>query len=1058
MRLSRLELLAYGPFRGVTLDFEAPGLHIVFGRNEAGKSTTLRAIVGLLYGIDRTTPDAHVHKAGDLRIGGVIDGSDGRRVHFVRRKGNTNTLLDMAGRPFDEAQLEKLLGGVSQETFRHAFGLDHVTLEAGAKALLDGKGDLGESLFDASVGGGEVRRILAELTNEADRIYKPRASSLPLNEALKSFADAQKMVRERQSLPEAFVAQEKALEDATNERNVLVSSRSALVSRRSRIDRARRRIPLEGQRQRARDEAALFGPLAEQTARVFALKDRFVAYEKAVEQRRTHRAEAARLGDRFEEAARRAGLDPSAPAAMLRLDAKTEARVQSLLRERSTLTERLEASRIDIVRIEREVARLAEVDRPVSDGRDALAMVLDRARAFGDIELRQRTERARWGRRRTDLEAKAALLGAAPSDLDAFVTLRLPAVVTVSRLEARASEIEKTIARIDESAFSLEGDAASIAKQLASQTGDFAPPDAAALRLARDARDEAWRALGETSSIAARRSAEAVVERLVREADTIADRMIHEADRVTTLARLRSEAEVVSKQIDKLAREKERARSRREELEGELSALFAEAKIRPLGFSEMRHWLEHHAQIVDAYGSLREAEADLNEEAAKAEAVAKDLAEALVAAGDDGTNVSGTQRWTELVAMASRRLSMMEVAWRNAEEASKSLVELRAKLEERIAIRTRDEDAFALVLEKLEALVVPLGVHVNASGDEVNRALEALRELFILGDRRSDVEARARAADDDVRSFEADLSRAVADLATDLATMDLRDAAPLLFARARAADENAKQLVALGAQLDGDVEVVLDADERELLEDPERAARAERELVERIDELDRETTRLAERIGALRAGLERMRVDSHASEAAELAQQALARVREGAERWSRVKLAAALLSREIERYREEHQAPVLASSSLLFSRLTLGAFAGIKAGFDEKDRPCLRCVRADGATEVDVAGLSDGTRDQLYLSLRLASLLRRAEVRETMPLVLDDVLIQIDDQRASAALGVLAEVSHRMQVLFFTHHARLVELARARVPPSDLVVHELVSSTSAGEWVESTSN
>jgi len=62
-----------------------------------------------------------------------------------------------------------------------------------------------------------------------------------------------------------------------------------------------------------------------------------------------------------------------------------------------------------------------------------------------------------------------------------------------------------------------------------------------------------------------------------------------------------------------------------------------------------------------------------------------------------------------------------------------------------------------------------------------------------------------------------------------------------------------------------------------------------------------------------------------------------------------------------------------------------------------------------------------------------------------MPLVLDDVLIQLDDQRASAALGVLAEVSRTMQVLFFTHHARLVELARASVPASDLVVHELVS-------------
>ena len=246
-------------------------------------------------------------------------------------------------------------------------------------------------------------------------------------------------------------------------------------------------------------------------------------------------------------------------------------------------------------------------------------------------------------------------------------------------------------------------------------------------------------------------------------------------------------------------------------------------------------------------------------------------------------------------------------------------------------------------------------------------------------------------------------------------------------------------------QLASEGEVTLDEADRLLVLDPDAADRAEQELVERIEELEREASHLGERIGSLRSGLEAMRAESNAAEAAAAAQLHLARVRENAERWCRVKLAGHLLSREIERYREENQGPLLTTSSSFFSRLTLGAFAGIKAGFDDKDRPCLRCVRADGTTEVDVSGLSDGTRDQLYLSLRLASLVRRAEIAEPMPLVLDDVLIQLDDQRAAAALGVLAEVSRRMQVLFFTHHARLVDLARAAVAADELVVHKLSS-------------
>jgi uncharacterized protein YhaN len=93
--------------------------------------------------------------------------------------------------------------------------------------------------------------------------------------------------------------------------------------------------------------------------------------------------------------------------------------------------------------------------------------------------------------------------------------------------------------------------------------------------------------------------------------------------------------------------------------------------------------------------------------------------------------------------------------------------------------------------------------------------------------------------------------------------------------------------------------------------------------------------------------------------------------------------------------------------------------------------------------EVDVEGLSDGTRDQLYLALRLASLEHHARRGEPMPLVLDDILIHFDDDRARAALGALGEMAGCTQILFFTHHARLLELAREAVPAGTLREHRL---------------
>ncbi len=74
--------------------------------------------------------------------------------------------------------------------------------------------------------------------------------------------------------------------------------------------------------------------------------------------------------------------------------------------------------------------------------------------------------------------------------------------------------------------------------------------------------------------------------------------------------------------------------------------------------------------------------------------------------------------------------------------------------------------------------------------------------------------------------------------------------------------------------------------------------------------------------------------------------------------------------------------------------------------------------------------MSDGTRDHLSLSLRLASLEKYLETSEPMPFVVDDILVNFHDQRAAATLGALAELSKKTQVLFFTHHGRLVELAQ----------------------------
>ena len=77
--------------------------------------------------------------------------------------------------------------------------------------------------------------------------------------------------------------------------------------------------------------------------------------------------------------------------------------------------------------------------------------------------------------------------------------------------------------------------------------------------------------------------------------------------------------------------------------------------------------------------------------------------------------------------------------------------------------------------------------------------------------------------------------------------------------------------------------------------------------------------------------------------------------------------------------------------------------------------------------------LSEGTRDQLYLALRLAAIEAHAQGSPVLPFIGDDILQTFDDNRALATMRVLCELSATTQVILLTHHRHLVELA-SRLP------------------------
>ncbi len=155
MKILRLDLTAFGPFSNARLDLcgGCQGLHVVNGANDAGKSSSLRAITDLLYGIHSRTPDNFIHPYPRLRIGAQLQHSDGTVLEIVRRKSSKNSLFQGDdSTALDETELIRFMGDVDRELFHMMFGIDHERLRRGGEEIAQGAGRIGELLFAA--GGG----------------------------------------------------------------------------------------------------------------------------------------------------------------------------------------------------------------------------------------------------------------------------------------------------------------------------------------------------------------------------------------------------------------------------------------------------------------------------------------------------------------------------------------------------------------------------------------------------------------------------------------------------------------------------------------------------------------------------------------------------------------------------------------------------------------------------------------------------------------------------------------------------------------------------------------
>jgi uncharacterized protein YhaN len=245
VRLLSLELEKFGAFADLRIVFRRDArLHVVYGPNEAGKTSALAAIGALLFGVPERSPYAS-RFPGQLRVGAEIVAADGRSLKFQRRKGRKTTLLDSSGNPLPDDALAPFLGGLSQEVFERSFGLDAARLRGGGEEMLQADGEVGASLLAAASGLRGLAELRRSLEDEADGVFAPRASKdRRFYQTLERFNAARAAIREKEVRSDTWIKLNKDIEELSHELDRLRAARRAGDMERSRLSRLKRAAPL----------------------------------------------------------------------------------------------------------------------------------------------------------------------------------------------------------------------------------------------------------------------------------------------------------------------------------------------------------------------------------------------------------------------------------------------------------------------------------------------------------------------------------------------------------------------------------------------------------------------------------------------------------------------------------------------------------------------------------------------------------------------------------------------------------------------------------------------
>lgn len=1129
MRMRRLHLAPYGKFRERVLDFgagegRAADVTVVYGPNEAGKSTLFAAWLDLLFGMPSKKMGYDFrYRRSDLRIGAEVETTDGS-LTLWRTSKTKDSLTDADGRAVPEHRLGGLLHGLDREAYSRRFSLNDEILRKGGDEILAAKGDLGQTLYAGASGLSGLAAALEDVETSIDAVYKKRGSNNFVAEKRRELKEIDALLRTDRLDPRRHEALEAALSDSEARRveaeDALATADAACGLHQAAEKRANLRRDLAGVEASLADYPDGPDLPARAEARLAALHETLRNARAAQHEARDVAREATKKQD-----AEKADPDGLALAA-------TIAAIETLtFEDREPLVERARSSALDLHKREPELQdaerRCAEIAKKIGkEGADPDALALPLATvetlAIALQHLREAGTDAKNAERELDRARKA--VGEPVSAPQGMAALEMARQDWQDAARAAPDALAEDATR-------AEADATRAVASLpdnwyALATGANGLPDDAHLAALAEKIDETARALGNATTALA--DAQEALEEAQAEQSAYAARDDHVSD--VGLAEHRRARDAVWAQ--------HRASLSDETADAFEQVLHADddARVAHLGGVELRERVRTLGEAANrantmldrrktALETARLAAKDAQDSAAHvftalglpqdAPATALRPSRAAMAAALDATLTAGEAR--RRAADARVRFDTATTALRalldDTPKDAASLAEAVSAREATLRAQEKAHDDWRKAQAHVTNRVVELDdaqsvLHVHRTElddathglwcagqepDTLEQHIPLLRDLARAVETRDDLHRRVemmRAARDSFEAEAAPLRAALDSTATPAALIaeaqtraqhakDIEtrvEAARTALEKAKAEEARATRMIAgaeeerakiLAGHTPPKGEEVQDFAARLLERDGVRGqARAIKADIARYAEglngeaLEAEEGALAPGRGAIlqadydqadaayketigaealaRNALSQAEAGAGGAEADQQRAIILAEMREAAGDAAARMIGLRAANAALDRLRQTRRGPMLDRTQSAFKQMTGAAWTGLETrpeGTGER----LFALRDDEI--VGAEGMSQGTRGQLYLSLRLAGHALFCEEAGPLPFVTDDVLETFDDERAAAALDLTMQLGQRGQAILLTHHRHLVDMAKARIP--DLHVIDL---------------